>query len=132
MQARTASDKTANNGPASNPQDSESARKFTVDDLGSGEHLKIYTRTLVNIILTDVAQPTCAQIVYGAPLSKTLCLISGRPELTHLVHQHSELCDGVRGKTAQLLDISNLHVSQYGFDESQSHTSNQKRGLMRN
>lgn len=132
MQARMASDKTANNGPASNPQDSEPVRKATVDDLGFGEHLEIYTRALANVMSTDVAQSTSAQIVDGAPLSEILSLMPGRPELTRPVYQHSELCDGVRGKTAQLLDISNLRILQYDFHVSQSLTIHQKRGLIRN
>lgn len=91
-----------------------------------------YTRALANVMSTDVAQSTCAQIVDGAPLSETRFLMSGRPELARPVYQLSELCDWVRGKTAQLLDIFNLHVLRYDFDVSQSLTTNQECGLMPN
>lgn len=99
-----ASNKATNVVPTSNHHDLGSVRKATVDDLGCGEHLETYTRALANVMSTDVAQSTCAQIVDGAPLNETP-LMPGRPELTHPVCQHSELCDGVREKTAQLLDI---------------------------
>lgn len=127
-----APDKATNVDPASNPQDSESARKAAVEYLGPGENLEIYTRILANFISTDVAQSTYAQIMDGAPLSEIFSLMPGRPPLTHPIHQYSEHCDGLSGKIAQVLDESNLHVLQFDFDVSQRLTINQRHGLMRN
>lgn len=67
-----AANKTTNDAPAFNLRDSRHVRKATIDDLGSGEHLAVYTRALAGAMSTDVARSTCAQIVDGAPLSQTL------------------------------------------------------------
>lgn len=103
-------------------------RKATVYDLGSGKHFTLYARALERVMSTDVSQSTFAQLVDGAPLSQTLSLMPGRPELSHPVYKHSKLCDGVHEKVGRILDMSNLHVLQFDFDVSQSPTTNQGRG----
>lgn len=125
-----ASNKLTSNAPSLDPANEEShVRKATINDLGSGEHFALYTRSLERVMSTDISQSIFAQLVDGAPLSQTLSLMPGGPEPSHPVYEHSKLCDGVHERVEQILDASNLHVLQFDFDVSQSPTTQSTRGV---
>ncbi|KAI3394045.1 hypothetical protein diail_3264 [Diaporthe ilicicola] len=106
---------TENHVPTFNAQEPQQTRKATIQDLGDGEHLAVFTRALRNVISTDVARSTYAQIVDGRPLQEVLVRMSNRPELSHSVYEHTELCEGVLDKIAQIKDSFDLQFLQFDF-----------------
>ncbi|KAL1883252.1 hypothetical protein Daus18300_000310 [Diaporthe australafricana] len=102
-----------NHVPNFNAQEPQQARKATVQDLGDGEHLAVFTRALSNVTSTDIARSTYAQIVDGLPLKKILIQMPNRPERGHSVYGHTELCDGVLDRISHSQESFDLQVLQF-------------------
>lgn len=94
-------------------EDRDTSQQVTVRAaLDEGQHLDIFIRAVTNILNTDIAHQTFAQLVDGLPLDTVLADVGG-PELPsdHPVWDHSSLCAGVLKQlheVKQSLDLSTL------------------------
>ncbi|KAI8315794.1 Aryl-alcohol dehydrogenase [Colletotrichum sp. SAR11_240] len=74
--------------------------------LGDGEHRDAFTRALWNVLATEIAEITFAQIIDGLPLAE-VAQDSGNGSLPngHPIHDlHQQLCPGVIQKTHEFRD----------------------------
>jgi hypothetical protein len=63
-------------------------------------HLAVFDRALSNVLATEIAEETFAQIVDGLPLARVAFSIRSRRDTIYdPVFKHEELCDGVLDKT---------------------------------
>lgn len=63
-------------------EDTEASTQIAVKSaLGDGQHLDIFIRAVTNILNTELAELTYAQIIDGLPLEEVV-LDSGGPETT--------------------------------------------------
>ena len=72
----------------------------SIDNNLSGQHLGIFKQAIANMLATNIAEETYAQIIDGLPLTR-VAQDSGNGGLPpdHPIHEeHSELCSGVLDK----------------------------------
>ncbi|KAI1362412.1 hypothetical protein F5Y08DRAFT_312047 [Xylaria arbuscula] len=92
------------------------------------EHLDILTLAMSNILRTEVAEFTYAQIVDGSPTSLEFQLSHRWPPKDHPVREHKTLCPGAREKTCKLrseFQITSLRFSPEllrGYQDAQPGT----------
>lgn len=86
-----------------------SSRISVAMGLGGLEHQDALTRAINNILNTDIAETTLAQIVDGLPLADVAQdSKSPHPPKGHPVYAHTELCAGVIEKTHELRQALNF------------------------
>ncbi|KAI8292453.1 hypothetical protein K4K60_006014 [Colletotrichum sp. SAR11_57] len=87
--------------------DASTTHRISIDvGLGDGDHRDTFTRALWNVLGTEVAEITFAQIVDGLPLAE-VAQDSGNGSLLneHPIHDlHQQLCPGVIEKTHEFRD----------------------------
>ncbi|POR33444.1 Uncharacterized protein TPAR_06377 [Tolypocladium paradoxum] len=89
-------------------------KKLAMDNLHD-RHRAIFSRALSNVLATEIAELTCAQIVDGIPLSSVEKDGYGRSlSRKHPLHEvHTELCPGVLERTHQLRSELNSDTLQF-------------------
>lgn len=95
-------------------------RKLSLESLGHGKHVGVFSRALFNVLTTDVAELTYAQIIDGAPLSNVIQDTYG-PNLSdqHPVYdEHPEICPGVLDRIRQI--YADFDASILEFDNKAS------------
>lgn len=102
--------------PATPPPPTPSGPLSFLDE----EHQRTFRRALLNILSTDLAESTYAQIIDGLPTTKSL-RYSWSSVKDHPVHvlDHSEVCDGSLEKARSLR--SNIDLSLFRFEDKVSH-----------
>ncbi|KAF4856183.1 hypothetical protein CGCSCA4_v000797 [Colletotrichum siamense] len=87
--------------------DASTFHRISIDvGLGDGDHRDAFTRALWNVLATEIAEITFAQIIDGLPLSE-VAQDSGNGSLPngHPIHDlHQQLCPGVIQKTHEFRD----------------------------
>ncbi|KAI8228095.1 Aryl-alcohol dehydrogenase [Colletotrichum sp. SAR 10_86] len=87
--------------------DASTTHRIPVDvGLGDGDHRDAFTRALWNVLATEIAEITFAQIIDGLPLTE-VAQDSGNGSLPngHPIHEvHQKLCSGVIEKTHEFRD----------------------------
>ncbi|KAI5865862.1 hypothetical protein GGS23DRAFT_357446 [Durotheca rogersii] len=93
-------------------------QRLSFANLGEGPHRDILTRAIRNVLSTDIAEITLAQIVDGLPLSEVerdAYTGSGYLCGDHPLHKtHKQLCPGALEKARQLyadFDVDSLQIS---------------------
>ncbi|KFY33973.1 hypothetical protein V494_07154 [Pseudogymnoascus sp. VKM F-4513 (FW-928)] len=97
------------------PRDSLDSEKYSTDERSqklsieilTGYHRSIFTRAVDNILTTEIAQITYAQIADGLPLSSVEkdTYAFGALTYDHPLHtKHTDLCPGALERTQQLYD----------------------------
>ena len=84
-------------------------------DILDEEHLQTLRRAILNVLSTDVAELTYAQLLDGLPTRRSLSE-SYLPMLDHPVHKlgHDKLCGGFLDEARDLR--SNVDFSKFGFE----------------
>ncbi|KAM5354427.1 hypothetical protein ACJ41O_001076 [Fusarium nematophilum] len=85
--------------------DAESDPKVAVGHSLTGPHLDAFKRAIWNIISTDIAEETYAQLIDGLPLAEVV-QDDANADLPneHPAHDHEEFCPGVLEKTREFRD----------------------------
>lgn len=75
--------------------------KATIGSALAGDHAATFSRAILNILSTDIAEETYAQIVDGLPIARVAMQSATDPlPDNHPLHdQHKDLCAGVLEKT---------------------------------
>lgn len=100
--------------PSSRPAEGADFKHLTVDVLDQ-EHREPLTRAIHNVLSTEVAEITYAQIIDGLPLTSVAYDTSAGdlPE-DHPLHDiHSELCPGMLDKARELRSELNLEILKF-------------------
>jgi hypothetical protein len=90
----------------------EQSQKLSIDIL-TGQHRDIFTRAVENVLSTEIAQITYAQIADGLPLSSVEkdTYAFGALTYDHPLHMnHIDLCPAALEKTRQLYADFNPHT----------------------
>lgn len=98
-------------------ESNESHKKVSVGDLGQGEHRGILLQALANLLSTDIAELTFAQIVDGMPLGQVVIRmpVYQRYTFPRPIYEHIELCDGVLDKARQIRETFDLNILQFDY-----------------
>lgn len=96
-----------------------------------GERHDMIAQAIFNILSTEIAQSTFAQIVDGLPLPSVLEDTYGGSDLEpdHPLFSHESLCPGVLQKTKELLE--KFEVKNLKFDTSVEHVHNHSTTTLR-
>lgn len=91
--------------------------KLSIDILDQ-EHRQAVSTAISNILASDIAEITYAQIVDGLPLASVVLESNGHPiiDRRHPIFQHKELCAGVAAKTREFRESFN--ASSLRFDST--------------
>jgi hypothetical protein len=83
----------------------DSSPTVAINSSLTGPHLDSFNHAITNILSTDIAKLTYAQLIDGIPLAKVARDDANR-ELPndHPVHKHTELCPGVLERTREFRD----------------------------
>lgn len=106
--------------------------KATINNSLEGDHLDAFARADSNILSTEIAEVTYAQIIDGLPIS-SVALESASdplPDLHPIHDHHKDLCPGVRERTRGFRErfdpgslqldaaVRTIHFLWAGFDKN--------------
>lgn len=77
--------------------------KATIGSALAGDHAATFSRAILNILSTDIAEETYAQIIDGLPIARVAMESATDPLPNNhpILDQHKELCAGVLEKTRE-------------------------------
>ncbi len=117
-------------GPAANKAakslENTASRQFSIADLGDGEHRRLLVGAIANILSTDLAEMTYAQIVDGLPTGDVayearVALYGFHP----IDHAHNELCPGMLEKAREFRDAFQPEILAFDSQVSEIPAANE-------